>query len=64
MTVRVGEGVLFSKDIINIAKITVPKASVVFANHTNGEINEHETCFSIELEDKSESDNEEDDKNT
>jgi|LakMenE18May11ns_1017448.scaffolds.fasta_scaffold9893815_3 hypothetical protein len=53
MTVRVGEGVLFSKDIINIAKITVPKASVVFANHTNGEINEHETCFSIELEDKS-----------
>ena len=41
MTVRVGEGLLYRKDIVNIAKIAVPKASVVFADKPNGQINEH-----------------------
>ena len=41
MTVRVGEGLLYRKDIVNIAKIAVPKASVVFVDKPNGQINEH-----------------------
>lgn len=36
MTVRVGDGVLFHKDIVNIAKLAVPKASTVFAGQPNG----------------------------